>query len=93
MPLQIEIGQSPDVVGHQVDVKVRAEGDDPIAHVVVKLDGWALAREAFTPPVMLYERRFSQVGSYTPGRTHKITVTVTPRGKPSRTAVRQWKDS
>lgn len=93
MPLKIEIGQSPDVVGHQIDVKVSADGDDQVVLVVVELDGWRLDREAFAPPVVLYERRFPQAGSYTPGRTHKVVVTATPQGKPARTATRGWKDS
>jgi hypothetical protein len=79
-------------IGHKIEVQVIAEGGETISRVTTAHGGFDLANDDLTPPQVQFERIFTNVDGYTPGRTHTITVTAVNDRGIEQIASRTWTD-
>lgn len=80
------------MMGNTITVKVTAQGTETIRSVEVELDARTLGHEHFSPPTMLYEETFAEVGLAGPGRRHHLTVTVLDGDNRRQRADKRWRD-
>jgi hypothetical protein len=90
--MQFSLSNTRDVVGHKIDVQVKADQGESIASVRTELDGFSLAHDDLNPPEVQYERIFRHVGRVTPGQNHSLEVTATNDQGMSEVASRRWTD-
>lgn len=83
------------LIGNDLDIQIDAEGDEVIAKVAYKLDGFDLEADDLTEnPVVSSHRTFSQVGDAGPKMLHKLIVQVQgPPDQPLKSASRIWNDA
>ena len=81
------------IMGHDIDVKVEADGGETISTVEVELDGFVLGTNVLDPPNASFERSFVQAGDAAPGMDHALRVTASDAHGKSSSATCAWTDA
>jgi hypothetical protein len=90
--MQFTLGHTPDVINQHVDVQIVVGGGQLIVRVSTDLDSFNLAADTLSPPSVQYERSFNQVGTRSPGLTHKLVVTAQDESGNEESSTKIWRD-
>ncbi len=90
--MRFTLKNSPDVMGHKIEVLVVAGEGEAIARVVTTFENSDLANDSLSPLQVQYERVFRKVGGITPGANHTVLITAENDKGDSQSASRTWTD-
>ncbi len=90
--MEFTLNHSPDVMNLRIDVSVKAGEGRVITFVETKLDGTPLGGDSLSPPMVQYERTFSQVGQLVPSFQHRLVVTARDGDGKEESAAKTWTD-
>ncbi len=90
--MDITIKGGKDVMNQWVEVTVKGGSSQQISHVTTNLDGFPIGDDDVSPPEGSYDRTWRQVGTGTPGQTHKVGVIATDQNGKQEFASKTWQD-
>jgi hypothetical protein len=90
--MTISVTHTTEVQGHGIQVQVNADAGETIAGVRTEYDSFPIGDDTLGPNQVQYSRAFSQVGFFSPGITHVVTVAARKVGGVQQTATHSWTD-